>query len=341
MVTWSFHKCHQNSVCIFSINLLCEHLLLSVHNTTLDSCIYMAFVLLGSLRRARFKTVWSSARFVSTAKSTIDSEEVSKFSEAAEDWWGNSDAKNTNTVGPLHLMNPVRVDYICRRATTHFGVVREERASGQPLEGLKILDIGCGGGILSESLARLGAQVTGIDASFPSVKAAKKHSSLNQATREIEYFHTTVEEFVAERNRSEEGSLFDIVCALEIIEHVADPQLFLNECTKLIQPQGCMFVSTLNRTSRSYFLAILMAEQVLKLVPPRTHDWDKFIKPEELERCLNEINRLQQSSESEKETGRLGVTDIVGMQYNPLTKKWYENKDDVEVNYIAQCAFLN
>ena len=268
------------------------------------------------------------ARFSSDAKkklSTVDIEEVQKFSDAAADWWGNKDAGNTNAVGPLHKMNPVRVNYICRRVRERFG-----NDGSSPLSGLRVLDVGCGGGILSESLARLGASVTGIDASLPSIDAARKHSGLNASTKSVEYFHSTVEEFSAlVQEGAGDEMKFDIVCALEIIEHVADPLHFLTECSNVVRTDGCMFVSTLNRTSRSFLLGIIMAEEVLKLVPSGTHDWKKFLKPEELQEYAREV-RTKDAAAS------LDMVDLVGLQLNPLNHTWYEHANDVAVNYIAE-----
>ncbi len=268
---------------------------------------------------------------------TINNDEVKKFSDASNDWWGfannNTSSKNTDTVGPLHLMNPCRVKYICRRIkefqnlnNSNNNNYDKKNKEGQqlPLSGLKILDVGCGGGILSESLARLGGDVTGLDASLPSIEAARLHSGLNASTKNIRYVHGSVEEYVADAADDEK---FDIVCALEIVEHVNNPNLFLNECAKLLKEKDShLFISTLNRTSLSYFLSIMMAEDVLQMVPSGTHDWSKYIQPDELNEMLNDGN---------DSLALLQLRDIVGMQYNPVLKKWYENDKDVNVNYIA------
>ena len=281
---------------------------------------------------------------------TVNNEEVKKFSDASNDWWGfnnnnNNQSNNTDTVGPLHFMNPCRVKYVCRKIK-EFQQEQEDcdnnKANNEkqrllPLSGLKILDVGCGGGILSESLARLGGTVTGLDASLPSIEAARLHSKLNHNTKNIKYVHSSVEDLVlsydADGFLKDDTNKFDIICALEIIEHVNNPSLFLNECTKLLKEKnGHIFLSTLNRTSLSYFLSIMMAEDVLQMVPSGTHDWSKYIQPNELKEMINKNNNVDEGTS-------LKLHDIVGMQYNPVLKKWYENDKDLSVNYIAHLGF--
>ena len=236
--------------------------------------------------------------------STIDPAEVERFSRIAEEWWDPA-----GKFAPLHKLNPVRLGYIRDRAATHW---RRDPLSGAPLDGLSLLDIGCGGGLLSEPMARLGACVTGIDAAGRNIATASLHASGQEL--EIDYRETTAEAL------AESGAQFDVVLALEIVEHVADVDLFLRSCGRLVKPGGLLFLSTLNRTAKAWALAIAGAEYVLRWLPRGTHDWKKFLKPSEVVRGLR--------------SGSIEAQEIVGVVYSPLTRTWSLNKGDLDVNYM-------
>ncbi|KAJ3043917.1 hypothetical protein HDV00_003957 [Rhizophlyctis rosea] len=213
----------------------------------------------------------------------------------------------------LHRMNPVRVRYIRSMLEQYFGTVS---GSAQPFQGLRILDIGCGGGLLSESLARLGATVVGADASSENIQIARIHASqdpmLSRGAGSIEFRHTTAETL------ADEGEQFDVVCGLEIIEHVSDPNLF-------VRPNGLLFFSTINRTATSYLFTILLAEHLLKWVPPGTHDHGKYITPEEMEKFLK--------------TNGCDLLDASGIAYEPWRNQWKllggDSLGDLHMNYIV------
>jgi 2-polyprenyl-6-hydroxyphenyl methylase/3-demethylubiquinone-9 3-methyltransferase len=236
--------------------------------------------------------------------STIDSAEVERFSRIADEWW---DTKGK--FAPLHRLNPVRIGYIRDRAARHWSC---DALSGQPLSGLSVLDIGCGGGLLSEPMTRLGAAVTGIDASTRNISVAGLHAEKQGLA--IDYRATTAETLAGQPAR------FDIVLALEIVEHVADVDLFLRSCGALVKPGGLMFLSTLNRTAKAWALAIAGAEYVLGWLPRGTHDWKKFLKPSEVARGLR--------------AGGVETEEIVGVVYSPLSRAWSINAADLDVNYM-------
>jgi len=242
--------------------------------------------------------------------SSVDKDEISKFSDWAEDWWDPN-----GPLKPLHQLNPIRVKYIKDR------LIKSLELQRQTLQGLQVLDIGCGAGILSESLARLGASVTGIDAAENNIKVASLHAKRDPflTTSKIQYIHDTAESLV-EKNQS-----FDVVCALEVIEHVSDVNSFVINCTKLVKPGGFLFISTLNRTLKSYIFGIVAAEYILGLCGVGTHQWQKFVAPEELKELLQEM--------------RWTVEDVSGMMYNPLTS-FCSFTTDTSVNYIM-CALKN
>jgi 2-polyprenyl-6-hydroxyphenyl methylase/3-demethylubiquinone-9 3-methyltransferase len=236
---------------------------------------------------------------------SLDAEELHHFEGLAKEWWDERGKFRT-----LHAFNPARLAFIVEEAQ------RWRPAQGQsfrPLEGLDLADIGCGGGILSEPLTRLGACVTGIDPVEQSISAARIHAQ--NLGLSISYRAGTAEDLVRE-NR-----VFDGVIASEVVEHVADVDAFLKTCRALLRPGGLLILSTLNRTAKSYSLAILAAEHILKLIPAGTHEWKKFIKPEELDRALHAagFNRLQQS----------------GIVFNPLAGTWRLSATDLSVNYIV------
>jgi len=239
-----------------------------------------------------------------TAHSTVDTAEIERFSRIAEEWW---DPKGK--FAPLHRLNPLRLGYIRDRAAAHW---RRDPLSGAPLEGLSLLDIGCGGGLLCEPMARLGAAVTGIDAAERNIATARRHAEGQGLA--IDYRETTAEALAAE------GRQFDIVLALEIIEHVADIDLFLRSCGQLTKPGGLVFLSTLNRTAKAWALAIAGAEYVLRWLPRGTHDWRKFLKPSEAVRGLRSAG--------------VETQEIVGVVYSPLSRAWSLNKRDLDVNYM-------
>ncbi len=231
---------------------------------------------------------------------TVDSAEIEKFHAMAAEWWDP-----TGKFKPLHQFNPARLSYIRDQVCTHY---RRDPKSMQPLEGLKLLDIGCGGGLLSEPCARMGAKVTGIDAGEKNVKIAQLHAE--EQGLAIDYRHGTVEEM---------SGKFDIILNMEVIEHVADVEAFVQASAARLKKGGLMFVATLNRTPKSYIFAIVGAEYVLRWLPRGTHEWKKFLKPSEVN-AYAEANGLTRK-------------DLTGMIFNPLKQEWKRGRD-VSVNYV-------
>ena len=233
---------------------------------------------------------------------TINKEEIQKFSKMADEWW-DVDGK----FKPLHMFNPVRIDYILNNVKSHFSINKNAQ---YPLGNLKILDIGCGGGLISEPMSRLGGLVTGIDASEKNIKIANLHAKSNKL--DIKYLNTSPEQL----NQKEK---YDIILNLEVVEHVDNLDLYLESCSNLLKKNGLMFTATLNRTLTSYVKAIIGAEYVLRWLPVGTHDWNKFLRPEELEKKLSSLD--------------FSVLDISGLSFNPLFNKWTKTKN-LSVNYI-------
>ena len=236
-------------------------------------------------------------------RSAIDPAEVEKFEAIAAEWW-NPDGK----FRPLHKFNPVRLSYIRDVAVNHFG--RDGRV-GRAFAGLRVLDIGCGGGLLGEPMARLGADVLGIDPSATNIEVARLHAA--ESNLAIDYRATTAEEL------TETAQKFDIVLAMEVVEHVPDVTRFLAAAAALTSPGGILFVATINRTARAFALAIVGAEYVLRWLPRGTHDYEKLVRPSELEAGLAEAG--------------LSVLERTGLRYNPLTDRW-SRTDDLAVNYM-------
>jgi 2-polyprenyl-6-hydroxyphenyl methylase/3-demethylubiquinone-9 3-methyltransferase len=239
-----------------------------------------------------------------TAQKTVDPAEVEKFSRISAEWWDPS-----GPFRPLHRLNPVRLTYIKDQAAAHFG--RDAR-SVSPFKGFTAIDIGCGGGLVSEPLARLGATVTAVDADPVAIEAARLHAAQREVP--VGYEVGTSEELV------EAGRQFDLVLALEIIEHVADHDEFLATLGELVKPGGLLILSTLNRTLKSLALGVGMAEYVLRWVDPGTHDWRKFVKPSELARGLR--------------GNGFEVTDLTGLVFDPLRGEFRLTDSDVGVNYF-------
>ena len=239
---------------------------------------------------------------------TINKAEIQKFSNLADEWWDEK-----GKFKPLHLFNPIRIEYITQKIKQHFHL---KNSKSNFLEGLKILDIGCGGGLISEPMARLGGSVTGIDASSKNVKVAELHSKKNNLR--INYLNKSPEQLKYENK-------FDIILNLEVIEHVEDVDLYLNSCANLVKKNGLMFTATLNRSLTSYLKAIIGAEYILRWLPIGTHDWNKFLKPEELEKKLLSKN--------------FKTVDVKGLNFNPLTNRWRQS-DNLSVNYII-CSSKN
>ena len=235
---------------------------------------------------------------------TVDPAEIERFSRIADEWWDP-----TGKFAPLHRLNPVRIGYIRDRVAAHW---QRDALNGEPLKGLSLLDIGCGGGLMSEPMTRLGASVTGVDASARNIATASVHAARQDLA--IDYREGTAE------GLAESGAQFDVVLALEIVEHVADVDLFLRSCGRLVKPGGLLFLSTLNRTAKAWVLAIAGAEYVLGWLPRGTHDWKKFLKPSEVTRGLR--------------AGGIEPQEIVGVVYAPLSRKWSLNKNDLDVNYM-------
>ena len=239
---------------------------------------------------------------------TINKEEIQKFSKLANEWWDvNGKFK------PLHMFNPIRIEYITENIINHFNIKKDK---SNFLKGINILDIGCGGGLISEPMARLGAEVTGIDASEKNIKVASLHSKGNGL--QINYLQSSPEKLTTSKK-------FDVILNLEIVEHVDNVDFYIRSCYKLLKNNGIMFTATLNRSFTSYVKAIIGAEYLLRWLPIGTHDWNKFIKPEELEKTLNQE--------------KFSTLDVKGIKFNPLFKKWKKSKD-LPVNHIV-CSVKN
>ena len=239
----------------------------------------------------------------SMKNNTINKKEIEKFSEMAEEWW-NPNGK----FKPLHKFNPIRIKYIKENILNDFKISQ----SHTPLKGLNILDIGCGGGLLSEPMARLGANVIGIDASSKNIQIAKHH--LKKSKLNIKYYNASPENFKYK-------SKFDVVLNMEIVEHVQDVNIFINQTAKFLNKSGIMFIATLNQTLKSYLFAIIGAEYFLRWLPIGTHEWDKFIKPENL------VEICKKNS--------LNLKKIDGVKFNPILNDWKISKD-TSVNYISK-----
>ena len=236
--------------------------------------------------------------------STIDAGEVERFSALAAEWWNPNGKFRT-----LHKLNPIRLCYIRDQVAARFG--RDTRAA-LPFEGLRILDIGCGGGLLCEPMSRLGAKVVGADASATNIEVAKIHAV--EASVTVDY-RTTIAEDLADA-----GEKFDIILNMEVVEHVADVELFVKKCGEMIKPGGIMFVATINRTLKALGFAIFGAEYVLRWLPRGTHQYGRLVRPEELEKALSGAG--------------LATIDRTGVTYNPLADRWQKSRD-MDVNYMV------
>ena len=234
---------------------------------------------------------------------TLDKKEIEKFSKIAEEWWNP-----TGKFKPLHKFNPIRIKYIKDNLINDFDLINKKK----PLDGLKILDIGCGGGLLSEPMARLGAKVTGIDPVKRNIEIAKHH--LKKSKLDIKYYNFSPEKFKS-------NNKYDVILNMEIIEHVKNVDFFIKQSAKFLKKSGIMFIATLNQTLKSYLFAIVGAEYILKWLPIGTHDWQKFIKPAEL------ITICKKSS--------LNLKSLDGISFNPIIDKWNISVDK-SVNYIAK-----
>lgn len=240
-----------------------------------------------------------------TTDTTVDPAEVAKFEAMAAEWWDLE-----GKFKPLHMMNPVRLDYICKQIAAEFGRDLED---DRPFEGLRLLDIGCGGGLLCEPMARLGATVVGADAAERNIPVARIHA--DQSGLEIDYRHTTAEAM------AQDGEKFDVVLNMEVVEHVADPLAYLTACRTLLKPGGIHICSTINRNPKSYAMAILGAEYVMRWLPKGTHDWSKFITPDELAELLANAG--------------LDQVDKKGFVFNPILWSWKISDKDLSVNYVT------
>ncbi len=237
--------------------------------------------------------------------STVDPAEVAKFEAMAAEWWDlNGKFK------PLHMLNPTRLDYITRQIAAEFG---RDLEAPTPFSGLRILDIGCGGGLLCEPMARLGATIVGVDAAPRNIPVAQVHAQQSGLT--IDYRHGTAEDMAAD------GEQFDVVLNMEVVEHVADPQAYLTACQQLLKPGGIHICSTINRNPKSFAMAIIGAEWIMRWLPKGTHEWDKFITPEELFSMLSRAG--------------LNPVDRKGFKFNPLAWSWSISDNDLSVNYVT------
>ncbi len=235
--------------------------------------------------------------------SSINKKEIEKFSKMADEWWDPH-----GKFKPLHKFNPIRIKYIKENIINNFNLENKKK----PLQKIEILDIGCGGGLLSEPMSRMGANVTGIDASITNIKIAKLHAKKSKLN--IKYFSSAPENL---KNKKK----YDVILNMEIVEHVEDINFFLSSCSRLLKKNGLMFVATLNKTLKSYIFAIVGAEYIMKWLPIGTHEWEKFVKPSDLENILKKNN--------------LSLIKLDGMKFNIFNDEWSISKDN-SVNYIAK-----
>jgi len=238
---------------------------------------------------------------------SVNKLEIEKFSKMAAEWWDPS-----GKFKPLHKFNPIRIRYIKENIINSFKL----KSKKKPLDNINILDIGCGGGLLSEPMRRLGANVTGIDASSKNINIAKLHAKKNKL--KINYLCSSPEKLKIQKK-------FDVILNMEIVEHVEDINFFINSCSKLLKKNGLMFVATLNKTLKSYLFAIIGAEYVLRWLPIGTHDWEKFVKPEDLKKILNKNN--------------LKLEKLDGMNFNIISDEWSVSSD-TSINYIVKSIKL-
>jgi 2-polyprenyl-6-hydroxyphenyl methylase/3-demethylubiquinone-9 3-methyltransferase len=248
------------------------------------------------LSRDRLSQPWPHAK-------TVDPKEIARFTDLAEEWW-----KPNGKFRPIHRFNPVRRNYILDRIVEHF---QRERDRDTALATLRILDVGCGAGLLCEPLAERGAKVVGIDASAKNIEVARWHAA--QSGLDIDYRHCLAEHVLGT------GETFDVVLNTEVVEHVADPGQLMKECSELVKPDGVMIVATINRTLRSFVLAIVGAEYVLKWLPKGTHDWRRFLRPDEIRRMI--------------EHHGLKINGLTGVSFNPVSGNWRLSRD-LSVNYM-------
>ena len=235
--------------------------------------------------------------------STVNQKEIEKFSKMADEWWDPN-----GKFKPLHRFNPIRIKYIKENIINNFKIEAKEN----PLRNIKILDIGCGGGLLSEPMTKLGATVTGIDASSKNIEIAKLHAKKNKL--KINYINCSPEKLP-------EQEKFDVILNMEIVEHVEDISLFLKSCSQFLKKEGLMFIATINKTLKSYMFAIIGAEYILRWLPIGTHEWEKFVKPDELKKEL--LNN------------GLVLEKLDGVKFNPIKNEWFLSKD-TSVNYITK-----
>ena len=234
---------------------------------------------------------------------SVNKKEIDKFSKMANEWWDPE-----GKFKPLHKFNPIRIKYIKENIINNFNLKNKSR----PLSGIKILDIGCGGGLLSEPMSRMGANVTGIDASDKNIQIAKLHAKKNKL--KINYLCSSPEKLKITKK-------FDVILNMEIVEHVEDTDFFLKSCSKLLKKNGLMFVATINKTLKSYIFAIIGAEYVLRWLPIGTHEWEKFVKPEDLKKILMKYD--------------LSLNKLEGMNFNIIKDEWSISRD-LSVNYIGK-----
>ena len=238
------------------------------------------------------------------SQSSIDQQELEKFNRTEQEWWNQDGEFKT-----LHAINPVRIEYITSIARKYFDIVDNKKSL---LSGLKLIDIGCGGGLICAPMSELGARVTGLDANEHNIKAATSYAKRTKLN--IEYINDTIEEYIKSPKK------YDIVLCLEVIEHVANQKEFVNNISTLVAPGGVLIFSTINRTKKAYLLAIMMAEYVLRWVPRQTHNYSKFIRPSEFVRML--------------EGTTLRLSELKGLTFSMLSQNWYLS-DDIDVNYFA------